>query len=109
MPVRDAITNLDRSALRAEARAHFGFPADAPVLLVFGGSQGAQSLNRAVVGRRPRLAAAVSRCCTRTGPRTSWTCAHPRAAIRPTSPCRTWTGWIWPTPPPIWRSAAPGR
>ena len=57
MPVRDTITNLDRSALRAEARAHFGFPADAPVLLVFGGSQGAQSLNRAVSAAAPRLAA----------------------------------------------------
>ncbi|MDT5019431.1 MAG: UDP-N-acetylglucosamine--N-acetylmuramyl-(pentapeptide) pyrophosphoryl-undecaprenol, partial [Mycobacterium sp.] len=41
VPVRAAITSLHRMALRAEARAHFGFDDDAPVLLVFGGSQGA--------------------------------------------------------------------
>ncbi|MDZ4270810.1 MAG: glycosyltransferase, partial [Mycobacterium sp.] len=50
VPVRAAITSLDRMALRAEARAHFGFGDGARVLLVFGGSQGAQSLNRAVAG-----------------------------------------------------------
>lgn len=48
VPVRESITSLDRRALRAEARAFFGFADDARVLLVFGGSQGAQSLNRAV-------------------------------------------------------------
>lgn len=57
MPVREAITSLDRKALRAEARAHFGFTDDARVLLVFGGSQGAQSLNRAVAGAAEGLAA----------------------------------------------------
>ncbi len=35
---------------RQEAREHFGLPADAPVLLVFGGSKGARSLNRALLG-----------------------------------------------------------
>jgi UDP-N-acetylglucosamine--N-acetylmuramyl-(pentapeptide) pyrophosphoryl-undecaprenol N-acetylglucosamine transferase len=58
MPVREAITSLDRAALRAEARAHFGFADDALVLLVFGGSQGAQSINRAVAGAAGELAAA---------------------------------------------------
>lgn len=58
VPVREAITSLDRSALRAEARAYFGFAADAKVLLVFGGSQGAQSLNRAVSASAEDLAAA---------------------------------------------------
>ncbi len=48
VPVRAAITDLDRAALRAEARAHFGFADDATVLLVFGGSQGAVAINRAV-------------------------------------------------------------
>ncbi|WP_231983940.1 undecaprenyldiphospho-muramoylpentapeptide beta-N-acetylglucosaminyltransferase [Mycobacterium sp. 852013-51886_SCH5428379] len=57
-PVRAAITDLDRAALRAEARAHFGFAEDATVLLVFGGSQGAQSLNRAVSGAATQIAAA---------------------------------------------------
>lgn len=58
VPVRESITSLDRAALRAEARAHFGFADDARVLLVFGGSQGAQSLNRAMVGAATELAAA---------------------------------------------------
>ena len=58
VPVRAAITSLDRMALRAEARAHFGFADDAKVLLVFGGSQGAQSINRAVAAAAKDLAAA---------------------------------------------------
>jgi UDP-N-acetylglucosamine--N-acetylmuramyl-(pentapeptide) pyrophosphoryl-undecaprenol N-acetylglucosamine transferase len=58
VPVRAAITSLDRMALRAEARAHFGFSGDARVLLVFGGSQGAQSINRAVAAAAKDLAAA---------------------------------------------------
>lgn len=58
VPVRAAITTLDRAALRAQARRHFGFAADARVLLVFGGSQGAVSLNRAVSGAAAQLAAA---------------------------------------------------
>ncbi len=58
VPVRAAITALDRAALRAAARAHFGFADDARVLLVFGGSQGAVSLNRAVSGAAADLAAA---------------------------------------------------
>jgi UDP-N-acetylglucosamine--N-acetylmuramyl-(pentapeptide) pyrophosphoryl-undecaprenol N-acetylglucosamine transferase len=58
VPVRAAITTLDRAALRAEARAHFGFAQDARVLLVFGGSQGAVALNRAVSGAAADLAAA---------------------------------------------------
>ncbi|MFI9413428.1 undecaprenyldiphospho-muramoylpentapeptide beta-N-acetylglucosaminyltransferase [Nocardia gamkensis] len=58
IPVRESITGLDRAELRAEARAHFGLPAEGPVLLVFGGSQGARTLNEAVSGAAPQLAAA---------------------------------------------------
>jgi UDP-N-acetylglucosamine--N-acetylmuramyl-(pentapeptide) pyrophosphoryl-undecaprenol N-acetylglucosamine transferase len=58
VPVRAAITSLDRSAMRAQARAHFGFADDARVLLVFGGSQGAQSINRAVAAAAKDFAAA---------------------------------------------------
>ncbi|WNG80031.1 undecaprenyldiphospho-muramoylpentapeptide beta-N-acetylglucosaminyltransferase [Mycobacterium sp. ITM-2016-00316] len=57
VPVRASITSLDRAALRAQARAAFGFAEDARVLLVFGGSQGAQSINRAVSGAAGALAA----------------------------------------------------
>jgi UDP-N-acetylglucosamine--N-acetylmuramyl-(pentapeptide) pyrophosphoryl-undecaprenol N-acetylglucosamine transferase len=58
VPVRAAITSLDRKALRAEARAHFGFADDAKVLLVFGGSQGAQRINQAVAAAAKDLAVA---------------------------------------------------
>ena len=50
IPVRGQITELDRPALRAKARHYFGLNEDAPTLLVFGGSQGAQQLNDAVAG-----------------------------------------------------------
>ena len=58
IPLRASITGLDRAALRAQARAHFGFAEDAVVLLVFGGSQGAVSINRAVSAAAGDLTAA---------------------------------------------------
>lgn len=58
IPVRSSITGLDRGALRAQAREHFGLDPTAPTLLVFGGSQGARSLNEAVAGAAGELAAA---------------------------------------------------
>jgi len=58
MPVRESITAVDRAALRGTARAHFGFAGNARVLLVFGGSQGAASINRAVSAAAADLAAA---------------------------------------------------
>nr|WP_130839086.1 undecaprenyldiphospho-muramoylpentapeptide beta-N-acetylglucosaminyltransferase [Corynebacterium neomassiliense] len=50
VPVRRSLLELDRPALRAEARKFFGLDPDAPVLLVTGGSQGAASINDAVSG-----------------------------------------------------------
>jgi UDP-N-acetylglucosamine--N-acetylmuramyl-(pentapeptide) pyrophosphoryl-undecaprenol N-acetylglucosamine transferase len=58
LPLRRSIAALDRAAARAEARAHFGLDPDRPTLLVFGGSQGARSLNAAASGAAPRLRAA---------------------------------------------------
>ncbi|MFF0490729.1 undecaprenyldiphospho-muramoylpentapeptide beta-N-acetylglucosaminyltransferase [Nocardia sp. NPDC004068] len=58
IPVRQAISTLDRAGLRASAREHFGLPAAGPVLLVFGGSQGARRLNEAVSGAAAQLTAA---------------------------------------------------
>ena len=52
------MTALDRAALRPAARERFGLPADGPVLLVFGGSQGARTLNSAVAAALPGLAEA---------------------------------------------------
>lgn len=48
-PVREDIAALDRDALRAEARVRFGLRPDRATVLVFGGSQGARSINRAIL------------------------------------------------------------
>lgn len=80
IPVRSSITGLDRAALRAEAREHFGLPAEGPVLLVFGGSQGARSLNEAVVGAAPQLAAAGISVLHAYGPKNSVDVASDPAA-----------------------------
>lgn len=58
LPIRRAISSLDRVAERAEARAFFGLDADRPTLLVTGGSQGARRINHAVSAAAVDLAAA---------------------------------------------------
>jgi UDP-N-acetylglucosamine--N-acetylmuramyl-(pentapeptide) pyrophosphoryl-undecaprenol N-acetylglucosamine transferase len=58
VPLRRAISTLDRAELRGRARAELGLLDDVPTLLVSGGSQGARSLNRAVVGAVADLLAA---------------------------------------------------
>ena len=55
IPLRRSVTTLDRPALRAAARERFRLPAEGPVLLVFGGSQGARTLNSAVAAALPGL------------------------------------------------------
>ncbi|HVE75083.1 MAG TPA: undecaprenyldiphospho-muramoylpentapeptide beta-N-acetylglucosaminyltransferase [Mycobacteriales bacterium] len=57
IPLRREITRLDRAAMRVRARATFGLSAG-PVLLVFGGSQGAQRVNGAVSAAASDFAAA---------------------------------------------------
>ncbi|WP_456859520.1 undecaprenyldiphospho-muramoylpentapeptide beta-N-acetylglucosaminyltransferase [Geodermatophilus sp. SYSU D00691] len=69
MPLRRTISGLDRAARRAEARAGFGLDADRPTLLVFGGSQGAASLNRAAVAAADALTAAGVQVLHARGPR----------------------------------------
>jgi UDP-N-acetylglucosamine--N-acetylmuramyl-(pentapeptide) pyrophosphoryl-undecaprenol N-acetylglucosamine transferase len=57
LPMRRAITDLDRPALRGEARLGFGLHPELPTLLVSGGSQGALRINTAVAGAWPELLA----------------------------------------------------
>jgi len=58
MPLRRAITDLDRAELRDVARRELGLGQARPVLLVSGGSQGAKSINDATEGARAELLAA---------------------------------------------------
>ena len=69
MPLRRTVAELDRSALRAQARAQLGLEPDLPCLFVFGGSQGARRLNDAVVAAAPVLAAAGVQVLHATGPK----------------------------------------
>ena len=69
MPLRRSLTTLDRAGRRAEARAEFGLDADRPTLLVFGGSQGAASLNRAAVAAADALTAAGVQVLHARGPK----------------------------------------
>lgn len=55
VPLRTAITRMDRAALRPQALAAFGLRPDLPVLFVFGASQGARTINLAVAGAAKRL------------------------------------------------------
>lgn len=48
MPLRPEITGLDRAALRASAREHFGLDPERTTLLVTGGSLGARAINQGI-------------------------------------------------------------
>jgi UDP-N-acetylglucosamine--N-acetylmuramyl-(pentapeptide) pyrophosphoryl-undecaprenol N-acetylglucosamine transferase len=71
IPLRESIIELDRVALRAEARRHFGLHPTAPTLLVFGGSQGARSINNAVSACARRFADAGIGVLHAHGPKNS--------------------------------------
>jgi UDP-N-acetylglucosamine--N-acetylmuramyl-(pentapeptide) pyrophosphoryl-undecaprenol N-acetylglucosamine transferase len=58
IPVRQSLATLDREALRTQGREFFGLDPDAPTLLVWGGSQGAQRINAAVSGAAADLVGA---------------------------------------------------
>jgi UDP-N-acetylglucosamine--N-acetylmuramyl-(pentapeptide) pyrophosphoryl-undecaprenol N-acetylglucosamine transferase len=55
VPLRTAITHLDRPAVRPAALTRFGLRPDLPVLLVSGGSSGARTVNLAVAGAAKAL------------------------------------------------------
>ena len=56
LPIRRTIAELDREALRSEAREFFGLQPDLPTVVVTGGSQGARRLNLAMADAAPALA-----------------------------------------------------
>lgn len=58
MPMRAAVSGLDRAAARAGARERLGLDAEAPTLIVTGGSLGALRLNTALAGALAALAGA---------------------------------------------------
>ncbi|MFK0008683.1 undecaprenyldiphospho-muramoylpentapeptide beta-N-acetylglucosaminyltransferase [Paenarthrobacter sp. NPDC090520] len=58
MPMRWAISGLDRASAAPAAKALLGLDADRPALIVTGGSSGAASINRSVAAALPALAAA---------------------------------------------------
>lgn len=68
-PLRQVISDLDRDSQRLAAREFFGLEPDGPVLLVFGGSQGAASINGALAGSRDRLLASGIQILHAVGPR----------------------------------------
>lgn len=71
IPLRESITRLDRYSLRAKARAHFGLHPHAPTILVFGGSQGARTLNTAFSGAAEALGRAGIGVLHAHGPKNS--------------------------------------
>lgn len=71
LPLRTMISQLDRPAVRAQAREFFGLAPDRPTLLVTGGSQGAAKLNRCVADAATDLAAAGVQVLHVVGPKGS--------------------------------------
>ena len=69
LPIRRMISQLDRAALRAEARASFGLDPDRPTLVVTGGSQGARRLNLSVSAAARALAEAGVQVLHVVGPK----------------------------------------
>ena len=69
LPVRRAISSLDRLGMRPLAREHFGLRQDLPTLLVTGGSQGARRINESVAACASDLAASGIQVLHVAGPR----------------------------------------
>lgn len=79
IPLRHEIASLDRLAVADKARAHFGLRPDLPVLLVTGGSQGARSLNYAVLDAAEWIRAAGVQVLHILGPRSDLDVRMPAA------------------------------
>jgi UDP-N-acetylglucosamine--N-acetylmuramyl-(pentapeptide) pyrophosphoryl-undecaprenol N-acetylglucosamine transferase len=85
LPIRRQIADLDRFAVGDRARAQFGLRPDLPVLLVFGGSQGARSLNQAIVGAVPAIRSAGVQILHVTGPKNAAEAASADGLLSPTA------------------------
>jgi UDP-N-acetylglucosamine--N-acetylmuramyl-(pentapeptide) pyrophosphoryl-undecaprenol N-acetylglucosamine transferase len=81
IPIRREIAGLDRLAVTDKARAHFGLRPDLPVLLVTGGSQGAASLNRAVLGAARAITSVGVQVLHIVGPRSGQEIVVPRGDV----------------------------
>jgi len=81
IPIRNEIATLDRLDLSDRARAHFGLRPDLPVLLVTGGSQGAASLNSAVIAAAELLLSAGVQVLHIVGPRSGARPSMPRGSV----------------------------
>jgi UDP-N-acetylglucosamine--N-acetylmuramyl-(pentapeptide) pyrophosphoryl-undecaprenol N-acetylglucosamine transferase len=81
LPIRRQIADLDRFALGDQARGYFGLRTDLPVLLVFGGSQGAKSLNSALAGAIGAIRNAGVQVLHVTGPRNESEAQSPGGAV----------------------------
>ena len=79
IPLRREIAGLDRLALADKARSHFGLRPDLPVLLVTGGSQGARSLNMAVLDAADWIRGAGIQVLHVLGPRSGLEVSMPAA------------------------------
>ena len=73
IPLRRSITTLDRTSLRTSARQTFGLEPDRPTVLVFGGSQGARTINAAMQGAARRLLDAGIQVLHAAGPQNTVT------------------------------------
>jgi UDP-N-acetylglucosamine--N-acetylmuramyl-(pentapeptide) pyrophosphoryl-undecaprenol N-acetylglucosamine transferase len=70
IPLRPEILQLDRSPAAARAaRARYGLDAHRPTLLVFGGSQGARSLNQAIIAAARGLTSSGVQVLHAAGPK----------------------------------------
>lgn len=69
LPIRRAISTLERAELRPLAREHFGLRQELPTLLVTGGSQGARRINDSVSAAAASLAAAGVQVLHVAGPK----------------------------------------
>jgi UDP-N-acetylglucosamine--N-acetylmuramyl-(pentapeptide) pyrophosphoryl-undecaprenol N-acetylglucosamine transferase len=68
-PLRREIVSLDRLSMGDKARSWFGLENDRPTLLVFGGSQGARSINQAALAAGPALRRAGVQVLHALGPK----------------------------------------